>query len=129
MNPLSTKIFNATSNNQNTNRVTMEDGKLSSEIHFGKFSLLDQQYKDLYEEMVLNAETNKEIEKCDLQDMLLKNLVSQGEVTLFYEIKYRLTDGEDPMSVLLEVLQRREDLRSFLWDIEARIEDHMFDEY
>lgn len=103
----------------------MEQEISSSDMYFGKFTLLDKEYKEDFDKRTEKAINNVEHEKCELQDMIMKQLMNENEITLIYETKYRVTNGEDPMSVLLEIFKRREDLRSLMWMQERRVEEHV----
>lgn len=102
----------------------MERERFSPNLFLGKFSLLDSQYMETFYSMVDNAVDNKDIEICEIQDIMMKYLIEQNEKTLVNELKYRITDGESSIEVLLDIIRRRDDLSSMLWMLESKLKEH-----
>ncbi len=45
-------------------------------------------------------------------------------------MKYRLTDGEDPNKVILDIIEREVDeINGLIWILKRRIEDYIEDDY
>lgn len=95
------------------------------ELKVGKFSLLDKEHMKQFEQKKLDANNVEKAEVCELEYMLIKHLLKENEITLTNEIKYRLTNGEDTVSVLLDAIKKKDYLRDTLWMIESKLEEYV----
>jgi hypothetical protein len=59
----------------------------------------------------------------------MEELVNLGEIDLFNEIKYRLTDGEDPNLVIISILDKFQNDSGFLWLIRKTIENYIEEDF
>jgi hypothetical protein len=56
--------------------------------------------------------------KCrwETYNVIIETLLSKGDTHYFEEIKYRLTDGEDPNIVILDIIEREvDDENGLVW--------------
>jgi hypothetical protein len=57
-------------------------------------------------------------------------LVRQGKGNYLKEIKYRLSDGENPNEVILNIIEREsENVDSLTWFFKRRVEEYLEDDY
>lgn len=90
-----------------------------------KPTLLNKEFKSLFEKMRREARTEDDLEKCEIYDMILVTLGNEREFVLEKEAKYRITDGEDADFVMLDIIKQRDVLRSLLWMLESRLEQYI----
>jgi hypothetical protein len=56
--------------------------------------------------------------------------LNQNKYEYVNEIKYRITDGEDPNIVILDIIERDSDnIDSVTWFFKRRIEEYIEDDY
>lgn len=80
----------------------------------GKNSNLDKAYNKLINSLLVEMDEETE-ERWETYNLIIKELFQIDNGRYFEEIKYRLTDGEDPNHVLLEIASRyHQDELSFL---------------
>lgn len=71
----------------------------------GKFSKLDKLYRDF----VINSTNNLEdshIDRWEVYNVIMDELIKIGEYSHFEESKYRITGGENPNLVMLDMLDK-----------------------
>lgn len=94
-----------------------------------KKSTLDKAY---YKHInnILSTLNEEDEGRWEIYSVIIQQLVGQGKEDYFKEIKYRLTDGEDPNSVILDVINREsEDMDSLTWFFKKKIEEYVEDDY
>ena len=95
----------------------------------GKSTLLDKQYGKLIQNS-LNKADEKKIERWECYNLIVEELLKINNDNLFTEIKYRLTDGEDPNQVLVEILDRvdAETVSYLLWHLKGKLKEYIQDD-
>jgi hypothetical protein len=96
----------------------------------GKSRILDKQYRKLINDVVLT--NNEEVEaRWETYNLIIKEFFSIDDGKYFQEIKYRLTDGEDPNMVLLDIISRYSvsELSYLIWMLKRRIEDYIEEDF
>lgn len=90
----------------------------------GKSSTLDKEYGKLLEGVVDRKDEETEM-RWEIYNLIIKELISVDDGKYFMEIKYRLTDNEDPNIVILDILSRYEmnDLSNLMWFLKLRLEE------
>ena len=78
----------------------MNNFNLTIKSGSGKFSKLDKLYRDF----AINSMNDSEEECIDRWEVY--NVIKIGEYTYFEEVKYRITDGENPNLVMLEMINK-----------------------
>ena len=73
----------------------------------GKYNYLDKVYYKLIRDNIINAD-EKTYNKWSFYNDIMQYLLDLGNTNYFEEVKYRLTGGENPNVVFLEVLNRLE---------------------
>jgi hypothetical protein len=80
----------------------------------GKNTILDKQYTKLINN-VIKTQNDELEERWEMYNLIVKELFNVDGGVYFQEIKYRLTDGENPNNVILEIISRyRNDTLTFL---------------
>ncbi len=95
----------------------------------GKHTILDKAYNKLIG-CVLQSIDKEQEERWETYNIIIEELLRQGKTKYFQEIKYRLTDGEDPNEVMLDIINRDIDNSdSLLVLLKERIEDYIEDDF
>ena len=94
----------------------------------GKTTLLDKAYQKLIETILQTADDEKVL-RWETYNLVIQELVKQGKLDFFNEIKYRLTDGEEPSYVILDIIDRDVDnIDGLIWLLKRRIEEYIEDD-
>jgi hypothetical protein len=63
-------------------------------------------------------------------NLIIMQLVKQGKINYFKEMKYRLTDGEDPNEIILDILEREvDDMDGLIWFLKRRVEEYIEEDF
>lgn len=95
----------------------------------GKKSILDKAYNK-HLTNILN-ELNEELEtRWETYSFIIERLIQDGKAIYLKEIKYRLTDGENPNEVILDILEREaENMDGLTWMLKKRIEEFIEEDF
>lgn len=97
----------------------------------GKFNILDKAYDKFIKESLRKGDDN-DIERWDLYNAIMVDLVYLEKMDYFDEAKYRITGGENPNDVMLSMIDKDIDTQTALswyrekinyfkdWDIISR---------
>ena len=95
----------------------------------GKKTTLDKAYHKHIHSILQTLDEEKE-NRWETYNIIIQELINQGKDNYFEEIKYRLTDGEDPNHVMLDVIGREvDDMNGLIWLLKRRIEEYLEDDY
>jgi hypothetical protein len=95
----------------------------------GKKSILDNAYNQ-HLNNVLKTINEEEETKWETYSFIIELLISQGKKTYLQEIKYRLSDGENPNAVILDIIDRESDnIDSLTWFFKRRIEEYLEEDF
>lgn len=95
----------------------------------GKRTTLDKAYCKHITNVLETLDKEKE-ERWETYNIIIQELINEGKIDYFKEIKYRLTDGEDPNKVMLEIIERDGDEASgLIWILKRRLEEYFEDDY
>ena len=61
------------------------------------------------------------LHRWDIYNLIMEELIELNKLDLFDEVRYRITDNEDPNYVMIDVLNKAEVLSGLLWLIKKRI--------
>ena len=61
------------------------------------------------------------LHRWDIYNLIMEELIELNKLDLFDEVRYRITDDEDPNEVMMDVLNKAEVLSGLLWLIKKRI--------
>jgi hypothetical protein len=97
---------------------------------YGKDTVLDKHYTKLINNVLLNSSEEEEI-KWETYNLIISELINLNDCDYFSEIKYRLTDGENPNFVLIDVLSRykQADLSHLVHILMKRVEDYADEDF
>jgi len=91
----------------------------------GKKSTLDKAYQQHVVNIVKTLNEEEEA-RWETYSLIFQQLINYGYTDITKEIKYRLTDGENPNVVFLDVLDRDSDnFDSLTWFLKRRIEEYL----
>ena len=95
-----------------------------------KTTMLDKEYRRLINNVI--STNNEEVEtRWEIYNMIIKEFFKTDGGKYFQEIKYRLTDGENPNNVILEIISRykESELSYLVWNLKKRIEEYAEDDF
>jgi hypothetical protein len=96
----------------------------------GKNTTLDNAYGNFISK-VIHSDNEAEQERWETYNLILKELLPVQGGKYFQEIRYRITDGENPNEVFLDVLNRNngEDITGLAWYLKRRVEDYLDEDF
>lgn len=83
----------------------MKNFNLTIKPGSGKFTKLDKLYRDFATNLIINSE-EEYLDRWEVYNVIMNELIKIGEYTYFEEVKYRITDGENPNLVMLEMINK-----------------------
>lgn len=90
---------------------------------------LDRLYYQHINCLLSNLDEDEEI-KWDTYSLIIENLLNQGHKNILKEVKYRLTDGENPNEIILDIVQRHYDsVDGLIWFLKRRVEEYLEEDY
>lgn len=93
-----------------------------------KGSILDKHYTK-HINNVVNGLDEEEETRWETYGVIIQELLENNSLDTFEEIKYRLTDNENPNSVFLDIINRNlDDVNNILWLLKKRLEDFIEDD-
>jgi hypothetical protein len=102
----------------------MEAKKLILKTSCGKISTLDKEYNKHISCILENLDEELEI-RWDLYNLIFKQLLNKKKINYTEELKYRLTDGENPNDVILDILDREsENIDGLFWFFKRSLESY-----
>jgi len=100
----------------------MKDFNFKIKTGSGKYSKLDK----LYQKYLLNNVNLLDSDishRFEIYDVIINELVKMGNIISFNEVKYRLTDGEDPNIVMLDIVKKYEEQNGMIWILGREIKN------
>lgn len=94
--------------------LQMKDFNFKIKSGAGKYSKLDKLYQSYLFNSIKELDENK-LYRFEIYDAIINELVKNGETESFDEIKYRLTGGENPNIVMLDIVNRHEEDNAIFW--------------
>ena len=96
----------------------------------GKNTNLDKAYSKLINSLLVEMDEEKE-ERWETYNLIIKELFETDNGMYFEEIKYRLTDGENPNHVILDIASRYHpnELSFLLTFLLKRVEEYSDEDY
>lgn len=91
----------------------------------GKNTRLDDEYSKLINEIIFKSNEEQE-ERWETYNLIIKELLEIDNGNSFAEIKYRLTDGESPNDVILDLVSRYDsnELTYLAYHLSRRVEEY-----
>ena len=94
-----------------------------------KSTNLDKAYNKLIIGILQTLDEEKE-ERWETYNSIVEELLRQGKGKYFEEIKYRLTDNEDPNQVMLDIIDRDEEsVDGYLWFLRKKICEYVEEDF
>lgn len=89
-----------------------------------KTSTLDKAYlKHLNN--IYNTSDEEQQERWETYNFITQELVKDGKEDYFMELKYRVTDGENPNDIILDIIERNiDDINNVIWFLKKKIEEY-----
>jgi len=101
----------------------MEDSNITIKVGSGTYSFLDKIYNKFITKSLKNTDEETQ-ERWFTYESIMTELISMGKINYFEEIKYRLTGGEDPNNVILDILNKDNEIKKYLLTHIRRIKDY-----
>lgn len=86
----------------------------------GKFNFLDKAYNKFIKESLSKGDDN-DIERWEVYNTIMVELINLGRVDYFDEAKYRITGNEKPNDVMLDIINRDYEIKSILSEYIERL--------
>jgi hypothetical protein len=91
-------------------------------------TILDIAYKN-HVNIILESIDEEGKARWEIYDLIISELMKQGNFDYFEELKYRLTDGEDPNEIILSfIIRDSEYVNDLVWSLKDRIEQYIEDD-
>lgn len=96
----------------------------------GKKTLLDKAYTHLINNILVTMDEDQE-ERWGVYNLIIKELLIIDDGKYFEEIKYRLTDNENPNGVFLDIISRyaSDELTSLMYFLGKRINEYLEEDF
>lgn len=94
----------------------------------GGYSTLDREYNSYINKATVSLDEDG-LYKWDAYNLIMTDLLKLGLKNIFEEVKYRVTDGENPNHVLLEVINRDEYQSEIEWFLRNTLESYINEDY
>ena len=106
----------------------MKDFNIRIKSGSGKHNNLDKEYNN-YVLNIINNSDNQTKERWHIYSIIMDELVKINEIECFEEVKYRLTDGENPNYIMLDIINKNKNNSELLWFIKKRIDEYIDDDF
>ena len=94
----------------------------------GKNSTLDKAYNRHINNLINTLDEEKQA-RWETYNLIIQELINDGKSYYFSEIKYRLTDGEDPNKVMIDMIDRNKNNSGLLWFIRKRLLEYIDEDF
>lgn len=92
---------------------------------YGKYSVLDKEYNNLILS-VLSSGEEREIKRWEVYNIIMGELLHIDEYASFEEVKYRITDGDDPIEVFMSIVNKHKKISTILCGLSNTILDYKY---
>jgi hypothetical protein len=94
----------------------------------GKYNNLDKNYNDYITKMLIDSDENIKT-RLEVLSIIMDELIEIKEIDCFEEAKYRLTDGENTLSVMSDMIERNKHKSNLLWFLKKRIDEFIDEDF
>ena len=101
----------------------MENSNITIKAGSGTYNLLDKMYNRFITNSLSNMD-DETMERWYTYEAIMTELIGLNKINCFEEIKYRLTGGEDPNDIILDIINRDGDIKTALWVHLRRVQDY-----
>lgn len=105
----------------------MKEFNLTIKSSSGRFTKLDKLYRDFVINS-LNKFDEESIGRWEIYNTIINELVDLGNYTLFEEVQYRFTDGENTNLVMLDIIDRLSDDSYIIWLLRPCVQSFIEDD-
>lgn len=102
----------------------MKDANFNTETVTNKYNILDKMYDKLIKEKLRNVDKEGE-ERLETYDLIVYELKREGNFKVYDEVKYRITDGENPNQVFHDIIHRGDYSSGLIWLLKKRIDEYI----
>lgn len=106
----------------------MEDLDFTIKGGSGTYSKLDKEYNNYINKTLRELDEEKG-NRWDIYNLVMNELITLGLHKVFEEVKYRLTDGEEPNHIMLDVINREGNFSEISWFLKNRIEEYIEEDF
>ena len=92
----------------------MNTSKLTIKAGSGSYSFLDKTYEIFIRNLFSNSDEDT-YERWLTYDTIIKELILLDKLNYFDELKYRVTGGDNPIDVLMDIINKDNETRTYLW--------------
>jgi len=79
---------------------------------------------------ITNTLSEEEETRWEIYSVIILQFINQGKGEFLKEMKYRLTDGENPNEIILDMINREKDnVESLTWFLKRRIEEFIEEDF
>lgn len=100
----------------------MENFNLTIKPGSGKFTKLDKLYRDFATNLINNSKEDY-LDRWEIYNVIMNELIRIGEYSYFEEVKYRITDGENPNLVMIDMIDKFCFKTELFWLLKSIIKD------
>jgi hypothetical protein len=94
-----------------------------------KKTILDKVYSSHIYNIISNLDEEEE-DRWETYNLIITELLNTDSKDYFDEVKYRLTDGENPNQVILDIINRDLDnVNGLVWLLKRRIEEYIEEDF
>lgn len=105
----------------------MSDSYFKIKAGSGTYNFLDKIYNRFITHTLI-TDNNETIDRFITYDSIMNELIALGDISSFEEAKYRLTGGENPNQVMLDIIDRDNETKTVLWSLRTKIEEYIEDD-
>ena len=96
---------------------------------YNKKSSLDIAYKNHLNSIIDNIDEEQEA-RWETYSFIIETLNKEGKSNYFSELKYRLSDGENPNNIMIDIIERESEIMDGLYLVlKKRLEEYLDDDY
>jgi hypothetical protein len=102
----------------------MENASFNTNAVTIKYNILDKMYNKLIKEKSMVVDEEGE-ERLETYELIMYELKREGNQKVYDEIKYRITDGENPNEVFYDIIHRGDYSSGLIWLLNKRIYEYI----
>jgi len=91
--------------------------KIMVKTHHNRYTMLDKTYRNF----ILNNFNTDFVDRLEIYNIIINELIVLGEYDSVDEIKYRITDGENPNDVILDIINKIPGDNYLMWLVKPNI--------
>lgn len=106
----------------------MKDINIKIKIGSGKYNNLDKEYNQFIKKTMMNLDEETK-QRWETYSVIMDELININRIDCFEEVKYRLTDGEDPNKVMIDIINKNQNASTLLWFMRKRILEYIDEDF